>query len=139
MPSARFAALAVQGTAAADALTAEAWALQPMALAGERDAPRVPDPSRSTVPFLATFTDREAKPDANSYDVREKRRPGVVAGSPAVLVSPAAFAAARLAGVPLVVLQGDRLVRAADGRLWVVAKAFPMPGGTLRLSVDLLS
>ena len=139
MPSARFAALAAKAAAAADGLTAELWTLVPMMLAGERDAPRLPDPSRAAPAFLATFSDREAKPDANTYDRREQRRPGVVAGTPAIIVSPAAFAAARLADGPLALLLGDRLLRAADGRTWVVAKAFPMPGGTLRLSIDLVS
>ena len=139
MTSPVFAALAVQAARAADAVTAEVWTLQPMMQTDERTTARVPDPSRAGPSFLATFTDREAKPSANPYDVREQRRPGVVAGSPVIIVSPAAFADAAAAGVPLVIVQGDRLLRAADSRIWAVAKAFPMPAGSLRLSVDLSS
>ena len=137
MPSPLFAALAAQAARAADAVTAESWILVPMKDAPEKDAARVPDPSRSGVAFVATFTDREAKPDANGYDRRQQRRPGVVAGKAGALVSPAALADAAAAGAPLIVLQGDRLRRASGG-LWHVASAFPMSGGTLSLGIDLL-
>ncbi len=138
MTSPLYAALAVQAAGAADALTAEAWTLVPMKGSLDPDAARVPDPSRVGVAFLATFTDREARPDANSYDRRAQKRPGMIAGKTAVIVSPAALAAAAAAGIPIVLVQGDRLKRAADGRLWHIASVFPMPAGTMLLGVDFL-
>ncbi len=149
MPSPVYAALAAKAARAADAITAEGWTLQPMKAVLDRNAAAVPDPSRAAVPVLATFTDREARPDANQYDPKAQHRPGVVAGSPVIIVSPAARADAALAAAtvaaaggpagPFVIGQGDRLVRDADGRPWTIARAFAMPAGSLRLSVDLSS
>lgn len=137
MPSPVFAALAVQAARAADAVMAEGWTLVPMTAGAEKDSPRVSDPSRSEVAFVATFTDREAKSDANSYDRRQQRRPGVIAGKAGALVSVAALIDAATAGTPLLILQGDKLRRASGG-VWLIASVFPMPAGTLALGLDLL-
>ena len=137
MPSLAFAALAVQAAAAADAVMAEAWVLVPLMEAPDKDDARLPDPSRAGVAFLATFRDPEAKPDANSYDRRQQRRPGLVAGKAGALISPAAIAGAAAAGAPLLILQGDELRRVSGGR-YRIAAALPMPGGTLALGLDLL-
>lgn len=139
MPSAFFAQLALDATAAVDEITAEAWLLQPRAKP-DPSAPVVIDTTRPEVIVLGTYADPEATPEMpNAYDRHQVRRPGVESGRPRLIVSPAALAAAAvLAGAPVTIVQNDQLVRQADGVTWRVATAFGMAGGSLKLGLNLV-
>ncbi len=139
MPSAFFAQLALDATAAVDEVTAEAWLLKPQARP-DPTGPIVPDTTRPEVLVFGTYADPEAKPvEPNSYDRRQARRPGLESGTPRLIVSSAALAtAAALAGAPVAIVEGDQLVRQADSITWGVATAFDMAGGSLKLGINLV-
>ena len=132
-----FAEAAARGLAAAHAVMAEAWALEPHApmsdSSADPNASRLIDTTRPALVFAGIFFDPSAKPlIPNAFDPRNSQRPGTAGGTPRVEVAPDVVAVA--GGI----IAGDVLVRQSNGSRWRVNATFTTPSKLLVLHVNAL-
>lgn len=125
----------LDATAEVDALYGECFVVRPYSTGANVNAPGAPDPTRDIVNLVGIWIVKPANPrEANEWDTREYRRPGVEGDVVHVEFSPAAISGL----VGFEIRNGDQIERLETNTAYLARHASFTANGTMRVTMNRL-